>query len=268
MSRRFLARHRQILFVGSGSSSEAELIGHLEADVGLGVERLVTATACAARVTSTAAPLDAIIISSSLSDGDGVDLCARLRQRGATLPILLFTEAADESDIVRGLDQGANDVITCPLRPAEALARLRAQIRAFEASEDAVLDIGPFQFRPARRLLHNVKTGERTRLTEKEAAVLKFLYRAQSPVPRTTLLHEVWGYHNGATTHTVETHIYRLRRKIEPDANRICLLVNEDGGYRLRLDRQSLPSRPFSEAAAPPAELSRIQMMNPTMMAV
>jgi DNA-binding response OmpR family regulator len=72
------------------------------------------------------------------------------------------------------------------------------------------------------------------RLTEKETNILKFLYSAsEGVVPRDTLLHEVWGYNAGVTTHTLETHIYRLRQKIEADPSNASLLVTEGGGYRL-----------------------------------
>src|ERR1700724_1104618 len=74
----------------------------------------------------------------------------------------------------------------------------------------------------------------KVRLTEKETAILRFLYRAgQLPVSRETLLQEVWGYNSGVTTHTLETHIYRLRQKIEKDAANPEILVTEAGGYKL-----------------------------------
>jgi DNA-binding response OmpR family regulator len=127
-----------------------------------------------------------------------------------------------------------------PFRLAELTARLRAQIRAHETSEDAVLVIGPYHFRPGSRSLHDPLENRRIRLTDKEAAVLKYLYRSGGkPVGRQTLLREVWGYAKGASTHTVETHIYRLRRKIEPEATSVRILVNEDGGYRLCQNRPS-----------------------------
>ena len=76
--------------------------------------------------------------------------------------------------------------------------------------------------------------GKKVRLTEKETAILRFLYRAgQLPVSRETLLQEVWGYNSGVTTHTLETHIYRLRQKIEKDAASPEILVTEAGGYKL-----------------------------------
>lgn len=253
MSRDFTSRRRQVLVVDAAPPHPYSLVGHLHADGGYLVDTMETAATCTAWMADGRPAPDAILLAVELPDGDGAELCVQLRDSGVNAPILLIAENADEAQIVRGLDMGANDVIITPLRPAEALARLRAQIRAYETSEDAVLSIGQFQFRPAQRLLQNNKTGARIKLTEKEAAVLKFLYRSDRPVPRNTLLHEVWGYNAGATTHTVETHIYRLRRKIEPDSNRIGLLVNEDGGYRLRLETPAASARPRQPSPLMPA---------------
>ena len=97
------------------------------------------------------------------------------------------------------------------------LARIRAQLRQHEQSEDAVFQLGPYSFRPAQKMLVD-EADKKIRLTEKETNILKFLYRApDGVVPRDLLLHEVWGYNAGVTTHTLETHIYRLRQKIEPE---------------------------------------------------
>ena len=77
-------------------------------------------------------------------------------------------------------------------------------------------------------------SGKKIRLTEKETNILKYLYRAgEKPVSREELLAEVWGYNAGVTTHTLETHVYRLRQKIETDPANAKLLLTEAGGYRL-----------------------------------
>jgi DNA-binding response OmpR family regulator len=177
---------------------------------------------------------DAIILDIGLPDGDGRDLCAQLRREGVRIPIIMLTGADTEQDVVRGLDAGANDYIPKPFRLAELLARLRAQLRVYDNSEDAVFTIGPYQFRPSGKMLMDLEKNRRIRLTEKESAILKYLYRAGGrPVGRQVLLNEVWGYNSTVTTHTLETHIYRLRQKIEPDPANARLLLTEGGGYRL-----------------------------------
>ena len=94
--------------------------------------------------------------------------------------------------------------------------------------------IGPYVFRPAAKLLLEPAKNRKIRLTDKESNILKFLYRAAGkPVPRQRLLDGVWGYSKGVTTHTLETHIYRLRQKIEADPSRTRLLLTVAGGYSL-----------------------------------
>ena len=187
------------------------------------------------------ARFDAVLLDVAMPDGDGRDFCVRLRRQGHKMPILMLTGSDAERDVVRGLESGANDYVAKPFRLAELLARLRAQLRTFENSEDAAFAIGPYTFRPSAKLLADPTRNRRIRLTEKEAAILKFLYRAGGrPVARQVLLGEVWGYNAAVTTHTLETHIYRLRQKIEPDPGHARLLLTEGGGYRL--DPEGLPA--------------------------
>jgi DNA-binding response OmpR family regulator len=156
-----------------------------------------------------------------------------LRKNGFKAPIIMLTGHDTDSDTILGLESGANDYVAKPFRFAVLLARIRAQLRQHEASEDAVFNIGPYTFRPSSKLLLNAK-GNKVRLTEKETAILRYLYRAgQKPVSREMLLQEVWGYNSGVTTHTLETHIYRLRQKVERDAATPAILVTESGGYKL-----------------------------------
>ena len=146
----------------------------------------------------------------------------------------MVTGADAEGDVVRGLDAGANDYLAKPFRLPELLARVRAQLRTFDNSDSAAFLIGPYVFRPSVRLLQEPARNRKVRLTDKECAILRFLYRAGGkPVPRQTLLHEVWGYSSGVTTHTLETHMYRLRQKIEADPTQPRLLLTEPGCYRL-----------------------------------
>ncbi|NIY71598.1 response regulator transcription factor [Marivivens donghaensis] len=176
---------------------------------------------------------DLVILDVGLPDTDGRELCKLMRKQGVKCPILMLTGHDTDSDTILGLDAGANDYITKPFKFPVLLARLRAQLRTHEQSEDAVFQLGPYTFQPAQKLL--VTTDDKkVRLTEKETNILKFLYRSSDGVvPRDVLLHEVWGYNAGVTTHTLETHIYRLRQKIEPDPSNARILVTESGGYRL-----------------------------------
>jgi len=147
------------------------------------------------KLNAAHARYDGVILDIGLPDGDGRDLCAKLRKAAHKMPIIMLTGSAAEADVVRSLDSGANDFVSKPFRLNELLARLRAQIRIFEDSEDAVFSIGPWTFRPAAKLLQDPGKNRRVRLTDKESAILKFLYRAgPRPVGRQILLNEVWGY--------------------------------------------------------------------------
>ena len=180
------------------------------------------------------ARFDSIILDVNLPDGDGRDFCAKIRQQGHMMPIIMLTGATAEGDVISGLNAGANDYIAKPFRVNELLARLHAQLRLFDTSEDAVFTIGRFTFRPAAKTLTGADKKQRIRLTAKEVEILRFLYRhANRVVARQVLLDDVWGYNAGVTTHTLETHIYRLRQKIEIDPSDCRLLVTASGGYRL-----------------------------------
>lgn len=177
---------------------------------------------------------DAILLDVGLPDMDGRDVCRKLREAGITVPVIMLTAAAAETDTITGLDAGANDYITKPFRLGVLLARLRAQLRSHEASTDAVFVIGRFSFHPTAKMLVDNDSSKKVRLTEKEVAILRYLYRAgDKPVSRKILLGEVWGYNAGVNTHTLETHVYRLRQKIERDPGRAEILVTAPGGYRL-----------------------------------
>ena len=184
---------------------------------------------------------DAVILDVGMPDGDGRDFCADLRRQGHKMPVILLTGRDAECDVVRGFNSGANDYIAKPFRLKELLARLRALWRAFESSDEAVFSLGPFTFRPSKKLLHDSVNDRRIRLTDKEVAILRYLYRSDAHrVDREKLLLEIWGQNADVNTHTLETHIYRLRQKIEPDPRFPSLLVFESGGYRLNLPGKAI----------------------------
>lgn len=176
---------------------------------------------------------DLLVMDVGLPDMDGREAVKIMRKGGFKSPIIMLTGHDTDSDTILGLEAGANDYVVKPFRFAVLLARVRAQLRQHEASEDAVFQIGAYSFRPSSKLLVTEKNGK-IRLTEKETAILRYLYRQGiKPVSREILLSEVWGYNSGVTTHTLETHIYRLRQKIEKDPGNATLLVTEGGGYKL-----------------------------------
>ena len=186
-----------------------------------------------AMIKAKEALYDLVILDVGLPDTDGRELCRLMRKQGVKSPILMLTGHDTDADTILGLEAGANDYVTKPFKFPVLLARIRAQLRQHEQSEDAVFQLGPYTFKPAMKVL-TTEDDRKVRLTEKETNILKFLYRSNDGVvPRDVLLHEVWGYNAGVTTHTLETHIYRLRQKIEPDPSNARLLVTESGGYRL-----------------------------------
>src|SRR5690348_16694326 len=177
--------------------------------------------------------VDLMLLDVGLPDMDGREAVKILRHEGFKGPIVMLTGQNSDSDEILGLESGANDYVTKPFRFSVLLARIRAALRQHDQSEDVVFTIGPYSFQPANKLLE-AQDGGKVRLTDKETSILKYLYR-QGPktITRDVLLKEVWGYNNRVTTHTLETHIYRLRQKIERDPSNARLLVTEEGGYRL-----------------------------------
>jgi DNA-binding response OmpR family regulator len=229
-----MASQHPILVIDDDTALRTALVEQLVLDGEFVPTEAESLAAAQARLAAPDARFDAILLDVGLPDGDGRDFCKGLRKQGVKVPIIMLTGSAEESDVVRGLDSGANDYVAKPFRLNELLARLRAQLRSFENSEDAVFTIGPYVFRPAAKQLLEPVKNKRIRLTDKEAAILKFLYRAAGkPVARQVLLNEVWGYNSAVTTHTLETHVYRLRQKIELDPALAKLLLTEGGGYRL-----------------------------------
>jgi DNA-binding response OmpR family regulator len=224
---------RPILIIEDDATLRATLAEQIAMDGNFIAVAAESASEATAKLAEADVRYDAILLDVGLPDADGRDFCAKLRRDGNTTPIIMLTGADAEADVVRGLDAGANDYVAKPFRFAVLLARIRAQLRQHEASEDAVFSVGPYSFRPGSKMLTGANA-RKVRLTEKETAILRFLYRAgQLPVSRETLLQEVWGYNSGVTTHTLETHIYRLRQKIEKDAANPEILVTEAGGYKL-----------------------------------
>ena len=177
---------------------------------------------------------DIVLLDVGLPDLDGRELCRIARRSGIKIPVIMLTGADTDADTILGLESGANDYVVKPFKFGVLLARIRAQLRQHEQSEDAIFMIGPYTFKPSAKLLIQEDGGQKVRLTEKETAILKYLYRiGEKAVSRDQLLGEVWGYNAGVTTHTLETHVYRLRQKIEEDPSNAKILLTKPGGYLL-----------------------------------
>ena len=229
-----MARAKRILLVDDDELLRDTLVEQFGLHDEFSLEALASAQDAISKVKEEA-HIDIVLLDVGLPDMDGREACQVMRRNGFKSPIIMLTGADSDADQVLGLNSGANDYVTKPFKFAVLLARVRAHLRSHEQSEDAVFRIGPYEFRPSVKMLVTDED-KRIRLTEKETSILKFLYRAGGkPVTRDVLLDEVWGYNSGVTTHTLETHVYRLRQKIEPDPSNASLLLTEGGGYRLGL---------------------------------
>ncbi|MGE0257771.1 MAG: response regulator transcription factor [Alphaproteobacteria bacterium] len=228
------ARSR-VLIIDTDAARRLCLLDQLERDAEFAGEECDSAAAALRRVRRER--FDAVLLDGGLPNGRAADLCRDLRAAGIDGPLIVLAspEAGPDRtgcEPAAILAAGASDWLVKPIRVGELLARLRAGLR--EAPNDAdVLTIGPYAFRPTAKLLSDPAAGRKVRLTEKESAILEFLYRAGRAIGRDTLLGEVWGYNARVATHTLETYVYRLRRKIERDPSNAEILVTEPGGYRL-----------------------------------
>ena len=223
---------QKILIVDDDDALRQSLAEQLERDAEFAVTECDTATAALDAVKRER--FDAMLLDVGLPDMDGRDLCRQLRGAQVNVPIVMLTAADSEGDTVQGLDAGANDYVTKPFRLNVLLARLRAHLRQSAHRDVAVFAIGPYTFQPGAKLMTDPARRKKVRLTEKETAILRYLYHAGNrAIGRATLLGEVWGYNAAVTTHTLETHVYRLRQKIERDPANAEILITEPGGYRL-----------------------------------
>ena len=228
------AARRRILVVDDAEGIRTYLAHLLEAK-GYDVDTAEDGRSALALLEGGAAP-DAILLDIMMPGIDGFETCKRLKANENTkeIPVIFLTARTEIGAVIEGFDLGAIDYVTKPFKFSVLLARVRAHLRSFEQSEDATFQVGPYEFRPSMKLLVT-EDGRKVRLTEKETNILKYLYRAQGkPVARDELLSEVWGYNATVTTHTLETHIYRLRQKVEPDPAHARLLLTDAGGYRLQ----------------------------------
>ena len=224
----------QLLVIAADQTVALRLTMDLEGCDAFRASHAVSLAEAIARAMNGAAVHDAVLIHVPATADNIASQCGRIRQVWPHCPVLVLAEQGGETSIVAALDAGASDVVVVPYRAGELRARLHAQIRAHANSAAASFAIGQHRFNPATRVLQDLTSGSSIRLTHKETEVLKYLNRSNGqPVTRQALLRDVWGYREGADSYTVESHMYRLRRKIETDPGRPRLVVNESGGYAL-----------------------------------
>ena len=176
---------------------------------------------------------DLIIINSQSFALKGYDLTKSLRLAGCKKPIIILINQNSNLDIPDDQNHKADEYIIKPFKYPVLLKSIETQLHKFKKSENTQYSIGKYAFKPNSKILESNKKRS-IRLTEKENNILKFLYKNLGNfISREILLHEVWGYNSKVTTHTLETHIYRLRQKIEDDPSNACFLITEPGGYKL-----------------------------------
>lgn len=177
---------------------------------------------------------DAILLCVELADTDGREVCRRIRRKGIHIPIIMLSAQQGEADLILSLEVGADDHITKPIRTPVLLARLRALLRQCEWSEQVTCPVGPYVPRPGEKVLHHTADDRDITLTDKECALLKLLYQAgDAGIDNDKLYREIWGHTTPLATHALQTHVYRLRRKMETDPSNPEIILSGPGGYRL-----------------------------------
>jgi len=216
-----------VLIVDSDAAMRETLREQLTRDGAFSVVEAASRQDVEACFANEAFDAAAVIMEAALPDGDGHAVRDWLREHGFAVPVILLNGRPDPDD--------ATAAIAKPFRLGVLMGLLREMLDAHAIDPPPVrFAIGPYEFDSGEKALRHEAADRRIRLTEKETAILAFLHRMGTrAVPRLELLREVWGYNPAVTTHTLETHIYRLRRKMEADPANACLLVTEAGGYRL-----------------------------------
>ena len=226
-----ILRTARIMIVDDDDDLRDLLLTQFEREGVAALEQAETMVAAFDKITSFEP--DILILDVQLPDGDGFHICKKLREQGFEKPIIMLTGQDGENEVIKGLDTGANDYIAKPMRFGELVARIRAQLRQHRASDDARFSARGLDFIPADKSVTCLKQQKTVTLTEKETLILKKLFRSwPETVSRASLLSQVWGYHSDVTTHTLETHIYRLRQKISC-LSELQLIETTATGYRL-----------------------------------
>ena len=228
-----MVKRKTILIVSEAQLLKQVLVDQLQKQGEYLLEESLSATDAISLIVKE--HFDCILIDTNLADVSLSNLCRNIREEGVGSPIILVAEESGEGVAIAALDAGANDYVMRPFKINVLVAKIRSNIRQFEQSELAILRFGRFSFKPGDKLLLNNSSHEEVRLTDKETAIIKLLYLSGGEVvTRATLLEEVWGYNTTLTTHTLETHIYRIRQKVGNASSGLDFIATESEGYRMQ----------------------------------
>lgn len=206
-----------ILFISQDEIFKADLMNQIQTHAG-GFEFI--------------APDDAAAVPDILLIDEDWAALQKYHAQNLRAPTIFLTSAPEELE----QPDSINHLIIKPFELGFFLDELRACLNIYDNSEEGFLTFNRYQLRPVRKDIVNLRNNEETKLTEKEVAVLKYLYKFQDHiVGKNELLQNVWGYSPDVTTHTIETHIYRLRQKVEHDDPDAQLILTVDGGYQLKI---------------------------------
>lgn len=160
---------------------------------------------------------------------ENLQRCDELRRKYPSIPLIFLSDGNKENDML-------NIYVKKPFSLMSFLDVLRAANNNLDNSVDGYLCFNGYELRPNLREIADIKSGSVVKLTEKEVSILKYLYKNQNGyVSKNDLQRNVWKYSEDVTTHTIETHIYRLRQKVEQTDGR-RLIVTDNGGYKLQQD--------------------------------
>ena len=161
---------------------------------------------------------------------DGKEFLPAFREKYAKIPAIILEPSESEAFTENNLDI----FMFKPLILPTLLNQIQTTINVFENSTDGFLRFGDYELRPREKEIYNTKTKKTTKLTEREVNIIQYLYKSPNDcVSKNELLQNVWEYSSDASTHTIETHIYRLRKKVEQTTRDKQLIQAEEGGYKL-----------------------------------
>ena len=222
---------RDRILVIEGDDALRKILRRLFSSEGYKVDAVPDAT-CGLERLSQGVP-SAAVIDLPRPGSSGCDLCKRIANSIPGLPLVILSACSDVTDKVLLLEMGADDYVTVPFSPRELVARVRALIRrASRVNPEGVYVFADVKVDSSKTEI--TRAGEKIPVTRKEFKTLEFLTKnAQRVISRDELLDKVWGYENYPCTRTVDTHMLKLRQKLENDPSRPSHLLTVHGlGYK------------------------------------